>query len=117
MPDKNPAVVHGYNAPMNTTDQCDQNTAWYAFNTETLKRWKCALTYLLDVTILQSMILYDINTGKEVSQYNFKLQLIKEMATDILRLKPATIDLALALRISGRHYPQLIVSAGKEASA
>ena len=66
---------------MNTTDQFDQNTAWYAFNTETLKWWKRALTYLLDVAELQSMILYDINTGKEVSQYNFKLQLIKETLT------------------------------------
>ena len=106
---KKPAVVHDYNASMNAVDQFDQNMSYYAFNKKTLKWWKQASTRLLHVGKVQCMILYNIKTGRNTTQYEFTVELIKEMTQEIPRLKTPTADPTLPVRKSGRHYPKPIL--------
>ena len=72
---------------MNAVDQFDHNIAYYCFNRKTVKWWKCALTNLIHVSKVQSMIV--LNMGKtpeeQMTQFEFTLELVREMTAHIPR--------------------------------
>ena len=59
-PLRKPQVVLDYNDCMNAVDQFDQNMAYYCFNWKTVKWWKRALTHLIHVSKVQSMIVFNM---------------------------------------------------------
>ena len=92
---------------MNAVDQFDQNIAYYAFNRKTVKWRKRALTHLLHVAIIQSMLLYCIKSKKNVSQFSFTVDLIREMTKDIPRLRTVpTVDPAGGSKKTGPPLPK-----------
>ena len=115
-PLRKPQVVLDYNDCMNAVDQFDQNMAYYCFNRKTVKWWKHALTHLIHVSKVQSMIVFNMGKTPEeqMTQFEFTLELVREMTAHIPRLSDKPVDPALAVRMSGRHFPSTIPPTDKK---
>ena len=53
-----PVLVHSYNQSMNGVDLADQFSTYYNFVRRTLKCWRKLMFWLLDVSIVNSYLLY-----------------------------------------------------------
>ena len=53
-----PAVVNAYNHSMNGVDVADQLTVYYSFVRKTRKWWRKIFFYLLEVSVVNSYLLY-----------------------------------------------------------
>ena len=55
---RKPAVVNAYNQSMNGVDVSDQLTVFYSFVRKTRKWWRKLFFYFMEVTIVNSFLLY-----------------------------------------------------------
>ena len=59
-----PVVVNSYNHSMNGVDRADQNSVYYPFIRKTRKWWRKLFFWLLEVTVVNSYILYHLHTAQ-----------------------------------------------------
>ena len=110
-----PVVVAEYNKFMGGVDKADQFLSYYGFSHRTVRWWRRAFFFLLDMAVVNSYIIY---TQKYTSSRRFTHeQYIIQLATDLL----AAADVALPVlttahhrslhpiaRLTERHFPTTI---------
>ena len=100
-----PKLVHEYNQNMNGVDHLDQMLSYYAFNRKTVKWWKRAATHLLHMAKIQALILYNKYEQKSMTQVEFTLRLILQLANYPTSNQDAG---TLMARIRTRRHLQLL---------
>jgi len=79
-----PESVNDYNHCMNGVDRSDQLTVSYPFVRRTVK-WSRKLFYLLEVSIVNSFILYHEVTQKKITHLDFRQSVIESLAIEYLQ--------------------------------
>ena len=68
-----PVLVHSYNQSMSGVDFADQFSAYYKFVRRTLKWWRKLMFWLLEVSIVNSYLLYKrVHRGRCLSHIDFR---------------------------------------------
>lgn len=103
-----PVLVHSYNQSMNGVDLADQFSAYYNFVRRTLKWWRKLMFWLLEVSIVNSYLLYkQAHRGRCLPHIDFRRKLVEGLLRD-LPLGPlrhqATHSAPSDQRFLGRHY-------------
>ena len=70
---------------MNGVDRSDQLTVSYSFVRRTVKWWRKLFFYLLEVSIVNSFILYREVTQKKITHLDFRRSIIESLATEYLQ--------------------------------
>ena len=93
-----PVVVDKYNKFMGGVDRADQFLSYYGFSHRTVRWWRRAFFFLLDMAVVNSYIIY---TQKYTSSRRFTHeQYIIQLATDLL----AAADVALPALATAHHH-------------
>ena len=80
-----PVCVDDYNHSMNGVDRSDQYSVSYPFVRKTRKWWRKLFFYLLEVSIVNSYILYHEVTKKRMTHLEFRRSLVESLATEYLQ--------------------------------
>ena len=87
-----PSLIHGYNMSMNGCDRVDQSVAYYGqFTRKTIKWWKRIFFWLLEITQVNSYILYCLtrtNPADRISLKKYKHLLLTALAEKAASLVP-----------------------------
>ena len=97
-----PLAVAQYNKYMGGVDTADQLLSYYGFSHRTIKWWRRAFLYLLDMAVVNSYILYTLkhpDKKRRLTHEQFRVQL----ATDLLS---AAGDIAVSHQGPHRHSSQ-----------
>jgi hypothetical protein len=82
-----PSVIHKYNEFMGGVDLADHYTTTYSFARRTSKWWRKLFFWLLDVSVVNSFILYNMKRKElgqnTVKQKAFRKSLITELVGDV----------------------------------
>ncbi len=70
---------------MNGADRSDQYTVSYPFVRKTRKWWRKLLFYLLEVSVVNSYIIYREVTKKKTTHLEFRRSLLESLATEYLQ--------------------------------
>ena len=84
-----PVVVDRYNHCMNGVDRADQYTVYYSFIRKTVKLWRKVCFWLLEVALVNSYILYKSNTNRPMSHREFRLSVIRHLASPQIQAVPS----------------------------
>ena len=68
-----PSIVDEYNMSMNGVDKADQYTVYYAFVRKSRKWWRKLFFWLLEVTLVNSYILYKISNHSPSTHFRRRL--------------------------------------------
>ncbi len=79
-----PECVDDYNHSMNGVDRSDQYTVSYPFVRKTCKWWRKLFFYLLEVSVVNSYIIYREVTKKKTTHLEFRRSLLESLATEYL---------------------------------
>lgn len=60
-------------------DRSDQLTSYYSCPRKTIRWYKKIIFHLLDITVLNSFILYNIKATKKITMADFRIQLMKSL--------------------------------------
>ena len=85
----------------------DQMVLYYGFFHRSLKWWKRVFFHLLDVTLVNSHILYNISSGSKTTHLDFRLSVAKGLLQGLEQPRPrrsASSD--LPLRLTERPFPE-----------
>ena len=85
-----PECVDDYNHNMNAVDRSDQYSVTYPFVRRTRKWWRKLFFYLLEVSTVNSYILYREVTHKKRSHLDFRRSLVESLATEYLQQRRCT---------------------------
>ena len=102
-----PEVIVRYNNAMGGVDLADQYCVYYSFTRKSVKWWRKAMFWAMEVGIVNSYILYRMTAEKPMSHLQFRRQLILSLCStfptgDVRRqLMRATPE---EERFRGRHY-------------
>ena len=106
-----PVMIHSYNQNMGGIDKFDQLILYYGFPHRSIKWWKCVFLHLLDLSVVNASILYNIASPKPLSQLEFRLAVVAGLLKD----HPAHMDKRhlvpasqLPLRLTERAFPEPI---------
>ena len=113
-----PLVVHRYNQSMNGVDRADQNSVYYSFIRKSRKWWRKLIFWLIEVSTVNSFILYQFHPHAKLTHLQYRRQVIESLAVRYLytvpprphpgrpRKRPLTEGDGDSLRLDGRgHYP------------
>ena len=107
-----PIMIHSYNQHMGGVDKSDQLILYYGFPHRSIKWWKRVFFHLLDLSVVNASILYNIASPKPLSQLEFRLALVAGL---LKNHRPAHIDRRhlvptsqLPLRLTERAFPEPI---------
>ena len=106
-----PQMVVDYNANMGGVDRSDQLVLYYGYAHRCKKWWRRVFFHLLDLTVVNSNILYNQVAEKPLNQLDFRLALISGLLdghakrTDRRHLAP---EIDLPLRLKERPFPEHI---------
>lgn len=79
-----PVVVFKYNESMGGVDISDQYISSYGFARKSLKWWRKVFFWLLETSIVNAYLLYNLNKGQgKVRQRKFRKQLIKDLVGNV----------------------------------
>jgi len=107
-----PTVVSDYNQFMGGVDLADQHLSYYSLTQRrTIKWWKKVFWRLLDISIINSWVIFRTNSpdSKIKSQREFRLELVRQLVQPLLDLKAST-DCPAALQ---SHQGRKVVSCDK----
>ena len=85
-----PTPVYDYNQFMGGVDLVDQHLSYYSLTLRrTIKWWKKVFWGLIDISIINSWIIFRLNhpNSKIKSQREFRLELVKQLVQPLLNLK------------------------------
>ena len=71
-----PACICDYNQHMSGVDRMDQMISYYPCSRKSFKWWKKLLFYLLEISIHNAHVLYNLR-GKKMSLYDFQLTIVR----------------------------------------
>ena len=122
-----PKAIVEYNKYMGGVDRADQFLSYYRFSHRTVKWWRRAFFFLLDMAVVNSYVLYTFNNPNSKARLNheqFRIQLAKELLTSdvaetaIMSANPCGSIFRPhdpSARLRERHFPTTIGknSAGK----
>ena len=106
-----PKVIEDYNTHMGGVDKCDQLVLYYGYAHRSRKWWKKVFFHLLDVSIVNANILYNMIAEKPLPQLDFRLSLVAGLLdghkrpVDRRHIAPTTI---LPMRLSECGFPEPI---------
>ena len=80
-PTTKPAVVNAYNQNMNGIDVSDQLGMYYSFQHKTVKWWRKVFSWLLEITVINSFIIYRQTTATPKTHLIYHRSLVKVLAT------------------------------------
>ncbi|CAF1289214.1 unnamed protein product [Adineta ricciae] len=108
-----PESVKDYIENMSAVDRSDMQISYVECVRKTVKWYKKLFFHLLDISILNSHILYKQKTGRTIHSCDFRLQLIRQIIETYGKPKaptgrPTTGD--NPVRLIARHFPSLIPS-------
>ena len=83
-----PKVVHNYNQCMNGVDRADQCTVYYSFVCKCKKWWRKVYFWLLEVTVVNSYILFKSSTSQNISHLSYRRQIIDALAARHIMTAP-----------------------------
>ena len=104
-----PKVIEDYNTHMDGVDKCDQLVLYYGYAHRSRKWWKKVFFHLLDVSIVNANILYNMVAEKPLPQLDFQLSLVAALLdghkhpVDRRHIAPTTI---LPMRLSDCGFPE-----------
>lgn len=106
-----PDCVMHYNENMGAVDKVDMQVSFVECARKSLKWYKKLFFHLIDISLYNAYILYQVKTGKKPQFSDFRLnvaeQLIEKYHTPKGHMKrPPTID--HPLRLTARHFPSLV---------
>ena len=82
-----PTVICDYNRHMGGVDVSDQYVSSYSFIRKSKKWWRKMFFWLLEVAVVNSFILYNLNIERnqksKLSHKKYRLQLIKSLVGDV----------------------------------
>ena len=87
-PTTKPAVVSSYNHHMNGVDVADQLGVYYSFQRKTVKWWRKLAFWLLDVTVVNSYIVYRQIVTTPVTHLNYRRSLVESLAGRVIATAP-----------------------------
>ena len=113
-----PSMIADYNEHMGGVDLTDQHLSYYSLTTRrTLKWWKKVLWRLLDISVLNSWIIYRSNFSHSTinSHRQFRLKLIEELVQPLLSMRASPScppylrgrgrePLSAEARLLGKHF-------------
>ena len=113
-----PLVVQRYNQSMNGVDRADQNSVYYSFIRKSRKWWRKLFFWLIEVTTVNSYILYQFHPQANLTHLQYCRQVIESLAVRFLstvpprpgpgrpRKRPLTESDGDALRVNRKsHFP------------
>jgi hypothetical protein len=71
-----PLVINQYNQSMGGVDKADQYGCYYSFGRRSIKWWRKLMFWLLEVSIVNSNILYRETVPSPLTHVNFRRQLV-----------------------------------------
>lgn len=105
-----PASVLEYNMNMGLVDKADMQLSFVESARKSIKWYKKFFFHLLDVSVLNSYLIYQVKTGKKPQLSEFRINLIRQIIEEfkITRSspkggRPSTSE--TPLRLSERHFP------------
>ena len=114
-----PQAIVEYNRYMGGVDHADQLLSYYGFGHRTVKWWRRAFFFLLDMAVVNSYILYTLQNPdkrRRLSHEQFRVTLptdllhVAALATESVHYGPRRQSLQPAARLTERHFP---ISLGK----
>ena len=86
-----PAVVNSYNHCMNGVDIADQLTVFYSFVRKTRKWWRKLFFYFLEVSVVNSFLVYKLSVSQPCSHLGFRRAIVEQVAKLSLQQAPPRI--------------------------
>lgn len=111
--DKNkPGAVVDYNKNMGGVDQSDMLLSSTESVRKTVKWYKKIFFHLLDLSVLNSHIVYKIKTGKNINLLDFQRELVKALIAKYKTVQPRSSTRRAEhghspLRLIERHFPKM----------
>ncbi|KAL5515954.1 hypothetical protein EMCRGX_G001206 [Ephydatia muelleri] len=107
---KKPKVVHEYNQHMGGVDQSDQLLMYYGYSHRQVKWWKRVFFHLLDLSIVNASVLYNIVNTKQLTQLEFRVEVANGLLEGYTRRQPRhfTVSQELPLRLTERPFPEKV---------
>ena len=75
-----PFVVNHYNHSMNGVDRADQYTLYYSFIQKARKWWRKLFFWMLEVAMVNSYILYKLNTTTAITHLEYRQKVLEALA-------------------------------------
>ena len=122
---KKPSVVLEYDKFMSGVDRADQMLNYAPFPCKTVKWWKRLFFHIVNISVMNSYIMYKSVTDHPVSARRFRRDLVKDMVLSVdleempsrrrsMRGRPNAQDQPIT-RLVGKHYMEKIfVEGGKK---
>ena len=107
---KKPKVVHEYNQHMGGVDQSDQLLMYYGYSHRQVKWWKRVFFHLLDLSIVNASVLYNIVNTEQLTQLEFRVEVANGLLEGYTRRQPRhyTVSQELPLRLTERPFPEKV---------
>ena len=86
-----PAVVNAYSHSMNGVDIADQLTVFYSFVRRTRKWWRKVFFYLLEVSIVNSYLLYRQKVANPQNHLRYRRAIVEQLATLFIQQAPPRV--------------------------
>lgn len=108
-----PECVLDYNCNMGAVDRTDMLLSTTESVRKSIKWYKKLFFHLLDLSLLNAHVLYNITTGKNIPLADFQLSLVKEIIAEHHKIKPRAStsskpdDAHSPLRLIERHFPSM----------
>lgn len=74
-----PQMISKYNNNMKAVDHHDQMLSYYSFEHKSLRWYKKVIIHVMQVLLINSYLLYNKFSGKNVNLYDFRLSVIKSI--------------------------------------
>lgn len=114
---KKPLSVVEYNKNMGLVDKADMQMSFLDSSRKSIKWYKKLFFHILDITVLNAHILYNIQTGKKIQLLQFRLNLVRQLLEEFSPTRnPSKGGRRSAnmtpspLRLSARHFPSPVPS-------
>ncbi|GFN98692.1 PiggyBac transposable element-derived protein 4 [Plakobranchus ocellatus] len=76
---KKPSAIFDYNMYMGGVDISDKKICHYASERSTRRYWKKIFQNLLDISVLNSWIIYTLHTGKKLDRHRFLIEIVEAL--------------------------------------
>jgi len=101
-----PNAIHQYNMNCHGVDRVDQILSYFMFQRKCNKWWRKLFFYLLEITIMNSRIIYNMHPGcpKKLNSYEFRVSIIMALLQDNKKFQSFCDDDSVK-KTSG-HFPE-----------
>ena len=88
-PVSKPAVVDCYSHFMNGVDIADQHAVYYSFIRKTVKWWKKIVFWLIEMSMVNSYILYKLTVASSKSPVAYRRSVMESLASRHISMSPS----------------------------